>query len=192
MQDIMKKTINAGIGKRSFVIDEDAYARLDSFLNHFRARINSTDKKEVMEDLEERIAELFTAETSGGATVVDLNLVNKVIAEIGMPDGTDEFASSATASSSAEEAKGPKKLFRNPDDKVLGGVCSGIAAYFDTDVVLIRVLFVALLICASAGFWAYLIFWIVTPLAKTAADRCAMRGLAPTMENLSKYSNLSK
>ena len=192
MQDIMKKTINAGIGKRSFVIDEDAYARLDSFLNHFRARINSTDKKEVMEDLEERIAELFTAETSGGATVVDLNLVNKVIAEIGMPDGTDEFASSATASSSAEETKGPKKLFRNPDDKVLGGVCSGIAAYFDTDVVLIRVLFVALLICASAGFWAYLIFWIVTPLAKTAADRCAMRGLAPTMENLSKYSNLSK
>ncbi len=188
----MKKTINAGIGKRSFVIDEDAYARLDSFLNHFRARINSTDKKEVMEDLEERIAELFTAETSGGATVVDLNLVNKVIAEIGMPDGTDEFASSAAASSSAEETKGPKKLFRNPDDKVLGGVCSGIAAYFDTDVVLIRVLFVALLICASAGFWAYLIFWIVTPLAKTAADRCAMRGLAPTMENLSKYSNLSK
>lgn len=190
----MKKTINAGIGKRSFVIDEDAYARLDSFLNHFRARVNSTDKKEVMEDLEERIAELFTAETAGGATVVDLNLVNKVIAEIGMPDGSDEFASSASAasSSSADETKGPKKLFRNPDDKVLGGVCSGIAAYFDTDVVLIRVLFVALLICASAGFWAYLIFWIVTPLAKTAADRCTMRGLAPTMENLSKYSNFSK
>ncbi len=61
----MKKTINAGIGKRSFVIDEDAYARLDSFLNHFRARINSTDKKEVMEDLEKMIAELFTAESSG-------------------------------------------------------------------------------------------------------------------------------
>lgn len=189
----MKKTINAGIGKRSFVIDEDAYARLDSFLNHFRARINVSDKKEVMEDLEERIAELFSAETQDGRTVVDLNLVNRVIAEIGMPDGTDEFASAASAASSDNnEVKGAKKLFRNPDDKVLGGVCSGIAAYFDTDVVLIRVLFVALLICASAGFWAYLIFWIVTPIAKTAADRCTMRGLAPTMENLSKYSNLSK
>ena len=57
----MKKTINAGIGKRSFVIDEDAYARLDTFLNHFRSRVNVADKKEVMEDLEERIAELFSA-----------------------------------------------------------------------------------------------------------------------------------
>ena len=190
----MKKTINAGIGKRSFVIDEDAYARLDTFLNHFRARVNVADKKEVMEDLEERIAELFSAETAGGKTVVDMTLVNKVIAEIGMPDGTDEFASSGTTASAADapEAKGSKKLFRNPDDKVLGGVCSGLAAYFDTDTVLIRVLFVALLICGTAGFWAYLIFWIVTPVAKTPTDKCVMRGLAPTMENLAKYSNYSK
>ena len=190
----MKKTINAGIGKRSFVIDEDAYARLDTFLNHFRARVNVADKKEVMEDLEERIAELFSAETAGGKTVVDMTLVNKVIAEIGMPDGTDEFASSGATSSAADapEAKGSKKLFRNPDDKVLGGVCSGLAAYFDTDTVLIRVLFVALLICGTAGFWAYLIFWIVTPVAKTPTDKCVMRGLAPTMENLAKYSNYSK
>jgi phage shock protein PspC (stress-responsive transcriptional regulator) len=190
----MKKTINAGIGKRSFVIDEDAYARLDTFLNHFRSRVNVADKKEVMEDLEERIAELFSAETSDGRTVVDLALVNKVIAEIGMPDGTDEFASSnaASSASAAAEPKAAKKLFRNPDDKVLGGVCSGLAAYFDTDTVLIRVLFVALLICGTAGFWAYLIFWIVTPVAKTATDRCTMRGLAPTMENLAKFTNSSK
>ena len=190
----MKKTINAGIGKRSFVIDEDAYARLDSFLNHFRARVNATDKKEVMEEIEERISELFSAETADGKTVVDINLVNKVIAEIGMPDGTDEFASAnaASSSSASSEPKAPKKLFRNPDDKVLGGVCSGLAAYFDTDVVLIRVLFVALLICASAGFWAYLIFWIVTPVAKTATDKCMMRGLAPTMDNLAKYTNSTK
>lgn len=189
----MKKTINAGIGKRSFVIDEDAYARLDTFLNHFRARVNVADKKEVMEDLEERIAELFSAETAGGKTVVDMTLVNKVIAEIGMPDGTDEFSSANAASSaSASEPKAAKKLFRNPDDKVLGGVCSGLAAYFDTDTVLIRVLFVALLICGTAGFWAYLIFWIVTPVAKTPTDKCVMRGLAPTMENLAKYSNYSK
>jgi phage shock protein PspC (stress-responsive transcriptional regulator) len=187
----MKKTINAGIGKCSFVIDEDAYARLDTFLNNFRSRVNAMDKKEVMEDLEERIAELFLAETSDGKTVVDINLVNKVIAEIGMPDGTDEFNYTGPASSGKEQ-KGTKKLMRNPDDKVLGGVCSGLAAYFDTDVVLFRILFVVLLICASAGFWAYLIFWIVTPIAKTAADKCTMRGLAPTMENISKFTNSSK
>ena len=188
----MKKTINAGIGKRNFVIDEDAYARLDSFLNHFRARLNVGDKKEVMEDLEERIAELFTAETAGGATVVDINLVNKVIAEIGMPDGTDEFASAAGAASTQTESKPKKKLYRNPDDKVLGGVCGGLAAYFDTDPVIIRILFVALFICASAGLWAYLIFWLVTPNAVTPAQKCELRGLAPTMENISKYTNSSK
>jgi phage shock protein PspC (stress-responsive transcriptional regulator) len=190
----MKKTINAGIGKRSFVIDEDAYARLDTFLNHFRARLNVGDKKEVMEDLEERIAELFMAETAGGTTVVDITLVNKVIAEIGMPDGTDEYASAgaSAASNTQAEPKPRKKLYRNPDDKVLGGVCGGLAAYFDTDPVLIRVLFVALFICASAGLWAYLIFWIVTPNANTPAQKCELRGLAPTMENLSKYTNSSK
>ena len=187
----MKKTINAGIGKRNFVIDEDAYARLDTFLNHFRSRLNVGDKKEVMEDLEERIAELFTAETAGGATVVDITLVNKVIAEIGMPDGTDEYASTDTANAQPE-TKTRKKLYRNPDDKFLGGVCGGLAAYFDTDPVIIRILFVVLFICASAGLWAYLIFWIVTPNAVTPAQKCELRGLAPTMENLSKFTNSSK
>ena len=187
----MKKTINAGIGKRNFVIDEDAYARLDAFLNHFRARLNVGDKKEVMEDLEERIAELFTAETAGGVSVVDINLVNKVIAEIGMPDGTDEYASTGTANAQPE-ARAKKKLYRNPDDKFLGGVCGGLAAYFDTDPVIIRILFVALFICASAGLWAYLIFWLVTPNAVTPAQKCELRGLAPTMENLSKFTTSSK
>ena len=187
----MKKTINAGIGKRNFVMDEDAYARLDSFLNHFRARINAGDRQDVMEELESRIADLFTAEVGNSNAVVDINLVNRVIAEIGMPDGNDEFNTANTAYTQPE-SKPRKKLYRNPDDKLLGGVCSGLAAYFDTDVVLIRILFVALLICASAGFWAYLIVWIVTPSAKTAVEKCELRGLAPTMENLSKFSNSSK
>jgi len=187
----MKKTINAGIASRNFIIDEDAYARLDSFLNNYRSRLNVGDKKEVMEELEGRIAELFLAETAGGKTVVDIALVNRVIAEIGMPDGSEEFSSANTAASH-DEPKSKKKLYRNPDDKVIGGVCSGLAAYFDTDTVIIRILFVALLICGTAGFWAYMIFWIVTPTAKTAMEKCAMHGLAPTMENLSQFTNSSK
>ncbi|MBR5736133.1 MAG: PspC domain-containing protein [Bacteroidales bacterium] len=187
----MKKTINAGIGKRNFVMDEDAYARLDSFLAHFRARLNAGDRQDVMEEIEGRIAELFIAEIGGGNAVVDINLVNRVIAEIGMPDGSDEFGSANNAYAQPE-AKPKKKLYRNPDDKFLGGVCSGLAAYFDTDTVIIRILFVVLFICASAGFWAYLIFWIVTPNAVTAAQKCELRGLAPTLENLSKFSNSSK
>lgn len=186
----MKKTINAGIASRSFIMDEDAYARLDSYLNNFRSRINNGDKKEVMEELESRIAELFLAESSDPNKVIDITLVNKVISQLGMPDGSDE--ASANTESAQPGVKPSKKLYRDTDDKMLGGVCGGLAAYFNTDVVIIRILFVALLICASAGFWAYLIFWIVAPAAKTPAQKCEMRGLAPTMDNLARFTNSSK
>lgn len=183
----MKKTINAGIAKRSFVMDEDAYARLETYLNNYRSRITLGEKKDVMDALEERIADFFEQETSGSKTVIDLNTVNKVISQIGMPDGSDEFASANNTYQSWDKPR--KKLYRDPDDKLLGGVCSGLAAYFNTDVVIIRILFVALFVCASAGLWAYIIFWIVTPMAQNAVQKCEMRGLDPTFENMSRFSS---
>ena len=82
-----------------------------------------------------------------------------------------------------------KKLFRDPDNKSLGGVCSGLALYLIADVVLLRVLFVIALFMGGVGFWAYIIFWIVAPMAYTAAQKCEMRGLPVTAENLRKFSN---
>ena len=183
----MKKTINAGISSRNFVMDEDAYERLASYLDSFRDHINIGDKKEVMEELESRIAELFELELTGSHAVVSIELVNKVIAQLGMPDGS-EPAQDSPKMSGDERKKAKKKLYRDPDDKVIGGVCSGLAAYFDTDVVIIRIVFVALLICASAGGWAYIIFWIAVPKAHTAAQKCEMRGLPLTAENLASFT----
>jgi phage shock protein PspC (stress-responsive transcriptional regulator) len=82
-----------------------------------------------------------------------------------------------------------RKLFRNPDDKKIAGVCSGLAVYFGLDVTIIRIVFLAALIFGFTGFWIYLIVWIVAPEAKTPVEKCELRGLPTTEENLQKFSN---
>lgn len=185
----MKKVVNAGIGGRSFVIDEDAYQKLDRYLEKFRERTRmGVQTGDVMEDLEQRIAELFSEYLKTGQEVVNLTLVNKIIAQLGMPDGEameDDFTSKKETNYSGYAVK---KLYRDPENKRIGGVCSGLALYLNVDVVLLRVLFAIAFFMGGTGFWAYIIFWIVAPLATTATQKCEMRGIPVTAENLRKYS----
>ena len=80
-----------------------------------------------------------------------------------------------------------KKLFRDPDDKKIAGVCSGLAIFFNLDVVLIRTIFLITFIFGSTGLWVYLVIWIAVPLAKTAREKCQLRGIPPTPENLARF-----
>ena len=84
------------------------------------------------------------------------------------------------------EAK--KKFYRDSDDKRLGGVCSGMAAYFNMDVLLLRIVAVVSLFFGGAGFWIYVIIWFVASLAVTPAQKCEMRGLPVTAENMNRFS----
>jgi phage shock protein PspC (stress-responsive transcriptional regulator) len=186
----MKKVVNVGIGGTSFVIDEDAYQRLDKYLERFREKTRmGVQTKDVMEDLEQRIAELFSESLRSEQEVVNLALVNKVISQLGMPDGgpvEDDFGTFG------QEPVNPvvtKRLYRDPDSRVFGGVCGGLAYYLNVDVVLMRVLFFIAIMMGGVGFWGYIIFWIVTPVANTASQKCEMRGLPVTAENLRKYSS---
>ena len=183
----MKKVINVGIGGRSFVIDEDAYQQLEKYLEKFRDKIGmGVQTKDVMEDLEQRISELFAESLKSEQEVVNLSLVSKVISQLGMPDGSpadDDFNSFETVNKVVT-----KRLYRDPDSRVIGGVCSGLAYYLNVDVVLVRVLFCIAFMLGGVGFWGYIIFWIVTPLANTASKKCEMRGLPVTAENLRKFS----
>ena len=106
--------------------------------------------------------------------------------------GAYSGAAGAAYSAGAEEQRVPKKLFRDSDDKMIGGVCSGLGFYLGADPVLVRVLFLIALLFGTLGFWVYLIIWIVAPLAVNPVQKCEMRGLAPTAENLGKFSNKSK
>ena len=85
-------------------------------------------------------------------------------------------------------AESPKKFFRDSDDKKIAGVCSGLSLYFGVDVVLIRVIFLIALIFGTTGFWVYIAVWLVAPEAKTPEEKCSLRGLPQTPENLSKFT----
>ena len=189
----MKKVVTAGIGGRSFVIDEDAYYTLDQYLAKFRQKTGmGLQSGDVMEDLEERIAELFSEALGSRQEVVNIALVNRVISRLGMPDGSsieDDFG--IKTDYSYRESR-PRKLFRNPDDKMLGGVCSGLAHYLNVDTALIRVLFVVAIFMGTIGFWVYIILWIIAPMAYTATQKCEMRGISVTAENLARFSSNSR
>lgn len=198
----MKQVLNVGIGGRSFVIDKDAFDRLNSYLNAFRSKTAmGYQTKEVMDDLEMRIAEIFTESLSSRQEVVDITLVEKVIAQLGMPDGSDMPGGSGNGGTnncgsnsddywhSGQGDRPVRKLFRDKDHNVIGGVASGLACYFDVDVLVIRILFICLFLCGSFGGWLYIILWLAVPVARTGAEKCRMHGMAVTAENIRRFHN---
>lgn len=187
----MKKTLNIGIGGKSFIIDEDAHERLSKYLETFRSRLTGEQGSEVMDDIEARIAELLLSNLGSGQQSVSLALVNRITAQLGMPDGKPEFENNENMEEKTMSTP-VKKLYLDVESRKIGGVCSGLAAYFDIDVTLIRIVFLALLLAGSFGFWLYLIIWIVAPKALTPAQKCELRGLETTAENLAKFTDSSK
>ena len=185
----MKKTVNVAIGGCSFTMDEDAYNALDSYLESFKAAIGSgSSSLEVMDELEARIADLFKSKL-GNAQVVNITITTSVIEQLGMPDGTSYRTSDNTGEGpKCNESSAIKKFYRDPDNGRIAGVCSGISLYLGIDVVIIRVLFLVALLCGSAGFWIYVVFWIAAPAAVTAAEKCELRGVKATAENIKKYT----
>lgn len=175
----MNKTLHINLGGRPFIIDEDAYRRLESYLasvhRHFR---HSAGYAEITDDIEARLAELFT-EWLAGAPIVHLAAVEAVITTMGTPEsfGTEAESSAGPTSAGAGSYHPGKRLYRNPDGKIIAGVCTGLAAYVGLeDAVWVRVLFAILLLTTGIGVIAYLVLWAVLPEAKTAADRLAMKG----------------
>lgn len=195
----MKKVLNISLGNRSFALEEDAYTRLREYLDHFRARLAATSdgpnnqNAEVMEDLESRIAELFTQEVGTDGRVVRLDLVERVTRQLGMPDGTPESDSNPGASSSSSSTyfsgmPMPKRMYRDCDNRRIAGVCSGLSVYLDIDVVMTRILMLVAVLFGTVGFWIYIICWIAIPEAVTPAQKCEMHGLPVTAENMAKFS----
>ena len=188
----MKKTINVAIGGCSFTIDEDAYNTLDEYLERFKGALDSSSSSaEVMDELEGRIADLLKARL-GGREVVDLNMARQVVGQLGYPQGYRPSEQTNTQGeyhySGSDGEKPARKLFRDPDGKKIAGVCSGIALFLGVDVTLIRVIFLVALICGSAGLWIYLVVWVAAPEARTAAEKCELRGIPANAENIRRFT----
>ncbi len=189
----MKKTVNAAIGGCSFTIDEDAYNALDEYIERSRKAIEKTGgRQNVLEELEARIADLLK-EKLGARQVVDLAMARAAIGRLGYPEGYSDVDDQGTATdeyhySGTDGERPARKLFRDPDDKKIAGVCSGLALFLGVDVVLIRVIFLVALICGSAGFWIYLVIWVAAPEARTAAEKCELRGIPANAENIRRFT----
>ncbi len=190
----MNKVFNINLGGYPFTIDENAFEHLSTYLQtihrHFR---DSEGYEEITADIESRMAELFQ-EGLEGRQIVTLKDVNGAIAIMGTPEDfgaepIEEAIPHARREGRKRKSnyKTGKRLFRNPDDEVVGGLCSGIAAYFGLeDPLWVRLGFVLLVVSGGLGIPAYLILWAIVPKAETASDRLAMRGEPVNVSNIGK------
>lgn len=202
----MKRTSTISLGGMNFTIDDDAYDVLNQYFLELSKRFPEDEKEEILRDIESRMAELFTFKLQT-RNVVDINDVNEVIDVIGHPDQFDDESGNSSESNFSESKKTEertseerrnfdnssrkqyRKLYRNGTDKIIGGVASGLAAYFDLDPVVTRILFVVLAFASLGwGVLIYLIFLIAMPEAVTKAQLLEMQGIEPSLENIDNFS----
>ena len=170
----MKKNFSVNIGGRIFNIDEDAYERLNLYLNNLRNFFaNEEGREEIISDIESRIAELLEARKTSESGIITLEHIIEVISSMGEPDQLSGEDKSTTHNQ--EFAKPSGKLFRDSHHHLLGGVASGIAAYFGINTVLMRLIFVALTFFYGIGAFIYVILWIILPAARTTSERLEMQ-----------------
>ncbi len=174
----MKQVININFQGRVVPIEVSAYDLLKNYTESLNRHFaNEEGKEEIINDIESRIGELFQERITKGSTCITEDDVNAIIKSMGRPEEfeamDDAQTASADSSSSYQQqstagstATGSKRLFRNENDKVLGGVCSGLANYFNIDVVIVRIIFVVLLF-SGVGFLTYIIMWIAVPSSAT-------------------------
>lgn len=177
----MKITVNINLGGYSFNIDEDAYAELKTYLKsleiHFAGEESSA---EIMSDIESRMAELFRARM-GLRQVVSIEDVRYVISVLGNPE---DISGEPASSAEGRQSRHYRRMYRNPDQRIIGGVCSGLAAYFGVDPVIVRILFIILAFIGALGIILYLILYIVLPEARTTAQKIEMRGNPVNIQNI--------
>lgn len=185
----MKKTVTINLGGIVFHIDEDAYEMLRSYLDKLNVRFNQDTANEIVTDIENRIAEMFSEIRASDHQAISIENVQEVIRTMGNPDDIAGEPSQQPNDSNDEyqvPRNSNRRFYRNPDDKILGGVCSGISAYFNLDPVWFRLLFALAVIFAGSGFMIYIILWIIIPQANSPLEKMQMRGEELNISNIER------
>ena len=179
----MNKTISISLAGFSFIIEEQAYEKLNAYLQALRNSLEKDEADEVMYDIEIRIAEIFR-ENLDKREVVNSDDVEKVIAQLGTPEAI-EGQSEENAERENPQEKTRKELFRDMKKGKIAGVCAGLAQYIGLDIALMRIAWIVLCIC-SVGFSlvAYIILWVAVPEAETASDFLKMQGKPINFDSL--------
>jgi len=195
----MNKTIIININSIVFHIEEDAYETLQAYMIDIKRHFGrAPESREILEDIENRIAEMFSERIqTGKKEVVNMADVREVIERMGRVsdferegEGEDGFRATAPAEEAQDVRhafrRSGRKLMRDTDDRVLGGVCRGLAHYFGMDVRWIRAIFLLLALFGGSGLILYAMLWIVMPAAESRIDKMAMRGKTPNLQNFKK------
>lgn len=186
----MNKTININLGGFFFHIDEIAYQKLKRYLESISKSLSDDPqgKNEIIADIEARISELLSEKITDARQVVNEGDIDDIIKIMGQPEDyaeAEETYNESSYSYKRNSASG-KKLFRDPDDKFLGGVASGIAHYFNVDSIWIRLGLLALFFGGGFGIILYIILWVLLPEAKTTAEKLQMEGEPVNIDNIEK------
>lgn len=178
----MKITVSINLGGYSVNIDEDAYAELKRYLKnlelHFAGEESSS---EILSDIESRMAELFRTKLTSYKQVINIEDVHQVITVLGTPEDISE--SEGPTARDKFSTPGYHRMYRDPDHRVIGGVCAGMAAYWHIEIWLVRLIFF-ILAMMGVGILIYLILYIVLPEAKTTAEKIEMKGDPVNIHNI--------
>lgn len=185
----MKKTFNINLGGIIFHIDDDAFNKLEAYLSKLRSQFTKTSGgDEILNDVETRMAELFRERISESKQVINMKDLDEVISIMGKPEDylDEESGAGFDSYNHQDNYGGTKKIHRDVDNRIIGGVSSGLAAYFNIDPLWVRLLFVVMLF-AGFGFLLYLILWVVVPAARTTTEKLQMRGKPVTLSNIENF-----
>ena len=185
----MNKTVNINLGGMFFHIDEDAFQKLTRYFDAIKRSIsNSSGHDEIIKDIEMRVSELLFEKQKSDKHVIGLKDVDEVIAVMGQPEDyiiEDEATAGPTYNNTT--SRSTKKLYRDKEKGMIGGVASGLGYYFGIDAVWIRIVLILLVFAGfGTGILAYIILWIVTPEAITTTEKLEMTGEPVTISNIEK------
>jgi phage shock protein PspC (stress-responsive transcriptional regulator) len=185
----MNKTVNINLAGTFFHIDEDAYQKLQRYLEAIkRSFTDSQGRNEIIADIETRIAELFNERVENDKQVVSIKEVDEVITIMGQPEDyiVDEeiFEDEPKQSYKSSRTDTTRKLYRDTENAYIGGVSSGLSHYFGIEPLWIRLIWVLLFFGAGTGILVYILLWILMPAAETTSEKLAMSGKPVNITNI--------
>jgi phage shock protein PspC (stress-responsive transcriptional regulator) len=181
----MKKTFSVNLGNRVYNIDDDAYQRLKEYLDRIEGYFSDDKEREdIISDIELRISELFTERLGSIKQVITMHDVDEIIVIMGDP--REISGAKERPYTNYERRSGTHRIYRDPDDRMIGGVCGGLGAYLGIDPVIVRIIFILFLIF-GIGLLVYIILWIVVPEARTTAQKLEMRGDSVNSSNIGNF-----
>lgn len=184
----MKELTRVHLAKVPFNIEKDAKDDLKRYLSEVQVSLNDVDtQEETMHDIELRMVEILASRGTNADGVITTADVSAMRTQLGEPEQFGDGSSKQSSQEAKYATDNPRRLMRDTDTAILGGVASGLARYFNVDPIITRLTFVAMFLASGFGIFLYIILWIVVPKAKTSADKLAMRGQPVNVDTLRAF-----